>query len=70
MAILRRLFSCFLVVESAPAAAGVRSRSSSEVVVVDILSLLGSGSCCPGSSAGDGNFSVLVSPFSIFSEDN
>lgn len=67
MAILRRLHGCFLVVESAPVAAGVRSRSSSELVLVDILNLLGSGSCCPGSRAGDGNFSVLVSAFSIFS---
>lgn len=66
MAILRRLHSCLLVVESAPAAAGMRSRSPSEVVVADILSLLGSGSC-GGNSDGDGNFSVLVSAFSIFS---
>lgn len=55
------------MVQSAPAEAGVRSRSSSsEVVVADILTLLGSGSC-RGNTDGDGNFSVLVSAFSIFS---
>ena len=38
--------------------------SSSEVVVVDILSFFGSGTC----GGGDGDFTVSVSGFSIFSE--
>ena len=52
MAILRRLYLCFLV----PVAAAASS-SSSDVVMVDILSFLGSGSC----SGAGGDVAILVS---------